>query len=334
MSATIALIGATGNVGRTVACQLLQRSLVHPAHLSLFSSPRSRGVVLTFDHCEFIVESIENIDFSKYNLCIFNTEEDVSELYVPRALEAGCYVVDSSSRYRLDHGVPLIVPPVNGADIGHSPSKLYAHANCLASPIATVLAPLHKAHLVKRISAVTYQSTSGAGKRSCDECWHETKAVIENTPFQREQFNRQIAFNIIPQVGQMVQEGMTSEELKIIREVKKVVDPEIRIAATAVRVPVMVGHSIALSIEFQKETSLEEVANVLNNAPFVRYLGIDYMTPVEVVGSDYVWVGRARKDPSVDHGILLWVCSDNLRRGAATDCVEIVDHLLSRHFTK
>ena len=332
MSITIALIGATGNVGRNVASQLLQRHLVDPSQLSLFSSPRSQGRVLTFDSYEITVESIENIDFYRYNLCVFNTNEDISELYIPRALEAGCYVVDSSSRYRLDPEVPLIVPPVNGHDINRSQSKIYAHANCLVSPIATVVAPLHTHHPISRIHAATYQSTSGAGKRSCDECWDETKAVIDNSPFQRKHFSRQIAFNIIPQVGTMHEGGETSEEFKIIHEVKKAVDPNLRIAATAVRVPVMIGHSIALSIEFQHPTSLEDVATILGSAPSVTYLGADYITPVEVVGSDDVWVCRARKDPSLDHGIHLWLCSDNLRRGAATDCVEIVEHLLSSRF--
>lgn len=332
MSITIALVGATGNVGRKVASQLLQRDLVDPSRLSLFSSPRSQGTVLTFDSHALTVDSTENIDFSRYSLCIFNTDEDISELYIPRALEAGCYVVDSSSHYRLDQGVPLIIPPVNGHDIHRSQSKIYAHANCLASPIATVVSPLHTHRPVSRIHAVTYQSTSGAGKRSCDECWDETKAVMNNTPFQRKHFSRQIAFNIIPQVGKMSEGGMTSEEFKIIHEVKKVVDQNLRIAATAVRVPVMIGHSIALSIEFQYPTSLEDVATILGSAPSVTYLGADYITPVEVVGSDDVWVCRVRKDPSLDHGIHLWLCSDNLRRGAATDCVEIVEHLLSSHF--
>lgn len=324
----IAIIGATGNVGRTVVEMLLTRALVSPTQLCLYASPRSKGRVLTLGGYDFRVEETTESSFSDTRLCIFTTETLVSKAWIPPALKAGAYVIDSSSYYRLDPAVPLIIPPVNIHLISPS-QKLYAHSNCLASPISTVVAPLHKKLGLVHIDAVTYQSTAGAGKAAMDECVAETKAYLASSAYERTIFPRQIAFNVIPHVGDIRPDGMTFEEYKIIEEVKKVVDPALKISATSVRVPVLIGHSIALQMEFSCEVEIEDVLAILRAAPSVKISPNLYSTPVEVVGSDDVWVGRVRKDASRSRSVQLWLCSDNLRRGAATDAVEIAEAILS-----
>lgn len=326
MNTKICIIGATGNVGRKVTAMLLERNLFNPEDIVLFASHRSHGTSLMVQKHEFIVQDIEYADFSQFKLCVFNTESDISERFIPKALQAQSYVIDSSSRYRLDPEVPLIIPPVN-KNLINLKNKLYAHANCLASPIATVLSPIHNYNKIKRINVVTYQATSGAGKVALDECFLESSSIINSTDYKRVHFERQIAFNVIPQVGEIREDGMTYEEYKIIHEIKKVVDNNIAISATAVRVPVMIGHSIALNIEFYDKYELEDIYHILKNAPCVTFENNRYKTPVEVVGTDDVHVGRIRRDNSLEFGLQLWLCSDNLRRGAATDSVEIVENL-------
>jgi len=324
----IAIIGATGNVGRKVVGLLLQRDLAKPTQLRLFASPKSAGKTLCIENHAFSVEATHEALFKESQICIFNTENEVSSEYIPLALAAGAYVIDSSSHYRLHADVPLIIPPVNRHLISKD-KKLYAHANCLASPIATVLAPLEKAFGVKRVNAVTYQSTSGAGKNAMDECWLETKSVIHEKAYERSHFKRQIAFNIIPQVGDLREDGNTSEEYKISQEVRKVVGNDILITSTAVRVPVMIGHSIALNLELRSSFELSAIIEALKKADSVKLSEDHYSTPIEVEGSDEVWVGRLRKDQTIENGLHLWLCSDNLRRGAAVDTVEILSSILA-----
>jgi aspartate-semialdehyde dehydrogenase len=324
----IAVIGATGNVGRSVVEMLLTRKLATPPQILLYASLRSSGQVLSCAGAEFSIEETTGSSFTNQDLCIFTTESPVSQAWIPFALKNGAYVVDSSSQYRLMPNVPLIVPPVN-IQLVTQHQKLYAHANCLASPIATVSAPLHRKFGLVHIEAVTYQSTAGAGKAAMDECIKETRAVLDQTPYTRSVFSRQIAFNVIPQVGDIRSDGLTFEEYKIIEEVKKVVDPHLSIMATAVRVPVLIGHSISLQVKFAQDVSVADVLETLRNAPAVQLSPDVYSTPTEVVGSDDVWVGRVRQDPSQPRSMYLWLCSDNLRRGAATDAVEIAEAILS-----
>lgn len=329
MNIKICLVGATGNVGRKVATMLLERQLVTASQLTLFASSRSKGSKIQIGAEEFIIQDTIDAVFSKYTLCIFNTESDVSEQFIPKALKANCFVIDSSSQYRLDPEIPLIIPPVNKHQINTN-TKLYSHANCLACPIATVLSPLHNHIKVNRVSAATYQATSGAGKVATDDCWLETKAIVNSEPYERMHFKKQIAFNVIPEVGEIREDGQTFEEFKIINELQKVVDNNIKIAVTAVRVPVMIGHSIALNLEFNQSFELNDIFEILKHAPFVKIAEENYKTPVEVVNSDDVFVGRIRRDNSISNGLQLWLCSDNLRRGAATDSVEIAEELISQ----
>ena len=323
----VALVGATGNVGRQIAALLLQRQVVGPEQLEFYASPGSAGTICSVEGQDFKVQAATPECFQGKTLAIFATESDVSARLVPEALKAGNYVVDSSSHYRLEAGVPLIIPPVNLDQVCLG-QKLYAHANCLASPLSTVLAPIARRFSIIRAQVTTYQSTSGAGYAAMQACLAETQHYLAGKEYAQDAFPRPIAFNVIPQVGPFLETGETFEEYKIQEEVKKVLGSDLRITATAVRVPVMVGHSMAVTVELGSPFTLKEVQEALEEAPFVTLSPEEYHTPREAVGSDQVFVGRLRRDLSLSHGLHLWTCSDNLRRGAATDAVEIAQRIL------
>lgn len=329
MEVSVCVVGATGNVGRKVISMLIEKGLVKADKIGAFASQKSAGKIITIAEYNYTIQSSENINFADFDICIFNTESDVSSELVPKALASGKYVVDSSSHFRLDKDVPLIIPPINREQISLE-QKLYAHSNCLTSPIATVINPLHKVLPLKRVSVTTYQSTSGAGKRAFDDCWNETKAILNDEQYDRQHFSRRIAFNVIPQVGAIREDGYSYEEYKIIHEVKKVVGQDIAITATSVRVPVLIGHSIALNLEFHDPFKLEDITEILKKAPSVNLNSHhhEYSTPEDVFESDDVAVGRIRADHSIKNGLHMWLCSDNLRRGASTDSVEIVEELI------
>ncbi len=318
----IAIIGATGNVGRKIVEILAQRNFLNPIYLRLFSSKRSAGQRLDIENYSYGIEDVADYDFQDCYLALFATDSDISKMYVPKALEAGAKVVDSSSAYRLDPNVPLIVPPVNG-DLITMQHNLFSVANCLACPISVVLKPLNNYAIIHRVLVSTYQSTSGAGKGAMDELYQQTKSMYTGEPYQSKYFDKPIAFNVIPQVDKILKDGFSYEEIKITKEVQKIISANLKIVSTAVRVPVMIGHSISLSIEFSKKIDLDDIRMLLSKSPGVQLSLNDYTTPAEVVGKDDVFVGRFRKDPTVDHGLLLWLTSDNLRRVAALDAVEI-----------
>ncbi len=324
----VSIIGATGNVGRQLVELFVRRRSLDSKNLRLFASAKSAGMRLEVDGHTFSVQNIADYDFKDCYLVIFATESDVSKKYIPVALAAGAKVIDASSAYRLDPTVPLIVPPVN-ADLITDNHCLFAHANCLASPIAVVLKPLHEYATATRVLISTYQSVSGAGKRPMNELYEQTKHICEEKPVKTQYFPRQIAFNVIPQVSEIMEDGFSYEEFKIIKELQKIISDKIKISATAVCVPVMIGHGISLAIEFAKSINMEEVKNILSHGPGIQLSSHQYTTPLEVIGSDDIFVGRIRKDPSVKNGLLLWLVSDNLRRGAALDAVEIAEKILN-----
>jgi aspartate-semialdehyde dehydrogenase len=330
MQKNISIIGATGNVGRKILEIILEKNVFPASAIKLFASAASAGKELTMNHHTYRVEDAAKYDFQNSALCIFSTESEISEQYIPTALEAGCIVIDTSSLYRLDPSIPLIVAPVNKHLISIHNSRLYAVANCLASPTSIALAPLQKKWGIKRVNVITYQSVSGAGKQAMDELHQETSSLINKQSFQRSYFKRQIAFNVIPQVGEILADGFTHEEFKIIKEIQKIIADDFPVTATAVRVPVMVGHSIALSIELNKTFDLSDIKQALREYNGLQLSEDNYTTPVEAHGSDKVFVGRIRKDPTIVNGLHLWLCSDNLRRGAATDTVEIVQEVLNQ----
>ncbi len=326
-SKKIAIIGATGNVGRKIVQLILERKKINSKLLRLFSSARSAGQRLNVDDQHFMVEDLAHYDFTDCQLALFATDSDISKAYAPQALAAGARVVDSSSAYRLDPQVPLVVPPVNG-QLLTSKSALIATANCVACPIAVALKPLHDYAHARRVLVSTYQSTSGAGKAAMDELYQQTKSIYFAATYQNKHFSRPIAFNVIPQIDQFSGDGFSYEEIKIAKEVQKIIAPNLKIAATSVRVPVMVGHSISMAVEFAKAIDLKEVKAILEKSPGIQLSLHDYTTPLEAEGKDQVFVGRLRRDPTVDNGLLLWLVSDNLRRGAALDAVEIAEKVV------
>ena len=324
----IAIVGATGNVGRQLVRLFMQRHSNYGADLQLFASAKSAGMQLQIEGGNFPVQNVDNYDFKDCRLAIFTTESDVSKKYIPVALASGTRVIDASSAYRLDPNVPLIVPPVNAHLITET-NRLFAHANCLASPIAVVLKPLHEYAKAKRVLISTYQSVSGAGKGPMNELDEQLRDIYTNKPLKTKYFPQQIALNIIPQVSDILEDGFSYEEFKIIRELQKIISAEIKISATAVRVPVMIGHGISLAVEFTNPIELKDIRDILSRSPGIQISQNDYTTPLEVVGKDDVYVGRIRRDNSVPHGVLLWLVSDNLRRGAALDAVEIAEKILA-----
>lgn len=325
----IALFGATGNVGRSIALSLLNRGIVKPEELALYASPSSHGKTIEFGGHSFTIQSADSCQFEE-KLCLFATDSDISRTYVPQALKKGSYVIDSSSAFRMQPDVPLIVAPVNGSQIQPHTIKMYSCPNCIASPISIVLAPLQKVYGIQRIAATTYQSTSGAGKAPMEELIEETESTLNKTPFTRRHFKRQIAFNVIPQIDAIQEDGYTKEEAKIIQEVKKILNEEIDVTATSVRVPVLIGHSVALSLQLKKEFRIEEIVQLLKKSPHIALSDQHFATPAEIEGSDLVHVGRIRRDPTLHNGLHLWLCSDNLRRGASTDSIEAAEVLLAQ----
>lgn len=322
----ILVVGATGNVGRRVMKMLVESAEFSGCEIRCSGSKKSAGSSLQINDRLFAVEDTANINFYKDEICVFNTEAEVSAHYAPKALSAGAYVVDSSSHYRLWNDVPLVVPHIVKVDI--SQAKLFAHSNCIVSPIASVVYPLHQAFKVVRIIASTYQSVSGAGKSAMDECFTETQYFCD-TGIRRssKMFNRSMTFNVIPQIGPLESDGLSGEESKIEKELQKIIDKKIIISATAVRVPVMVGHSISLSIELNKQENLHSLLEVLKSSARVK-LSNDYHTPIELSDKEEVFVGRIRSNPSAnDRWYHMWLCSDNLSVGAAADAFEIVKEI-------
>ncbi|MFV0339264.1 MAG: aspartate-semialdehyde dehydrogenase [Parachlamydiaceae bacterium] len=325
----IALIGATGNVGRGIAQALLKKGITSQKNLSLYASPNSHGKSITFEGQTFILQGADTCRFDE-TLCLFATDSDISRKYVPIALEKGACVIDSSSAYRMQSDVPLISAPVNGSLIHPNKHKLYSCPNCIASPLSIVLAPLQKAYGIERVAVSTYQSTSGAGKAPMEELLEETTCSLKKAPYNRTHFKRQIAFNVIPQIDSIQEDGYTKEESKIIQEIQKILNEPLKVTATSVRVPVLVGHSTALSISLKTPFQIEKLTALLKNSPCISLSENHFATPAEIEGSDLVHIGRIRHDPTLPNGLHLWTCSDNLRRGAATDAVEAAELLLKQ----
>lgn len=322
----IAIIGSTGNVGRKVVERIIQDKLLKPSQLDLFASSKSDGQIINIHGENFKILSAEKADFRNYKFCIFVSSSEVARNFVPLAKKAGCIIIDSSSEYRLEANTPLIVGPVNGHLIGQEKHQLYSVANCLTSPICVALHHLHLKYRIKRIVITTFQSVSGYGKAAMEEL----KKQISGEDLSINALPRQIAYNVIPQVDKILENGETYEEYKIINEVKKILGNSIEISATAVRVPVFVGHSISLNVEFLENISYGEILEILKSTPMVKISKDHYSTPIEAIETDDVYVGRIRIDNSQKNTINLWTCSDNLRRGASTDIIEVLNKLLDK----
>ena len=340
MSYNVAVVGATGNVGREMLAILAERLFpVNEVHA--LASRRSLGVEVSFGEKTLKCKDLETFDFSKVDFCLMSAGGAVSKEWSPRIAAKGCVVIDNSSAWRYDQDVPLIVPEVNAdAVAGYSRKNIIANPNCSTAQLVVALKPLHDRAIIKRVVVATYQSVSGAGKDAMDELWVRTKDKYVPGTEGREikKFTKEIAFNVIPHIDVFMEDGSTKEEWKMVAETKKILDPRIKVTATCVRVPVFVSHSEAVNIEFELPISAEEARETLREAP--GCLVIDkredggYITPLEATGEDATYISRIREDFTVENGLSMWVVSDNLRKGAALNAVQIAELLINRKLLK
>ncbi len=334
MAIRVAVVGATGNVGRELFNILDERSF--PASkVHAVASRRSLGRKCSFGDKTLICEDLAEFDFSKVDVVLMSAGGSVSKEWSPKIAAAGAIVIDNSSCWRMDPDVPLVVPEVNGeAVLGYGKKGIIANPNCSTAQLVVALAPLHQAAGIKRVVVSTYQSVSGAGKAAMDELWTQTKGMFVNDKPTPMEFSRQIAFNVIPQIDVFLDDGFTKEELKMREETKKIVDPAIELVATCVRVPVFVGHSESVNVELEDPLSVEDARDIFRNADGVVLIDNpeedQFITPIDSVGEWASYVSRVRKDPTVENGIMFWNVSDNLRKGAALNAVQIAEELIKR----
>ncbi len=334
MGYKVAVVGATGNVGREMLDILAEREF--PAdEVVAIASRRSQGTECSFGDKTLKVKALDHYDFSDVDICLMSAGGAVSKEWSPKIAAAGAVVIDNSSAWRMDPDVPLIVPEVNADAIkGFVKKNIIANPNCSTAQLVVALKPLHDAAKIKRVVVATYQSVSGAGKEAMDELFTQTKAIFTVDEVAGKKFPKRIAFNVIPQIDVFMDDGYTKEEWKMMMETKKILDPKIKLTATCVRVPVFVGHSEAVNIEFENPISADEAREILRKAP--GCLVIDkrepggYVTPYECVGEDATYISRIREDGTVENGLEMWVVSDNLRKGAALNAVQIAEVLINR----
>jgi aspartate-semialdehyde dehydrogenase len=338
MSYKVAVVGATGNVGREMLDILAERRFPVSEVVALASS-RSIGHEVSFGDKILKCKHLDNYDFSSTDICLMSAGGAISKEWSPRIAAKGCVVIDNSSTWRMDPDVPLIVPEVNAdAARGYTKKNIIANPNCSTAQLVVALKPLHDLATIKRVVISTYQSVSGAGKEAMDELFAETRAIFVSDPVEPKKFPKRIAFNVIPQIDVFMEDGFTKEEWKMVAETKKILDPKIKVVATCVRVPVFIGHSEAVSIEFEKPLSADEARDVLREAP--GCLVIDrrepggYITPHEAAGEDATYISRIREDPTVDSGLVMWIVADNLRKGAALNAIQIAEVLNNRGWIK
>ncbi len=336
----VVVVGATGNVGREMLNILAEREF--PAdEIAAVASSRSTGTEIEYgDTGKMLkVKNIEHFDFAGWDIALFAAGSAPTKIYAPKAAAAGCVVIDNSSLYRMDPDVPLIVPEVNPEAIdGYTARNIIANPNCSTAQMVVALKPLHDAAKIKRVVVSTYQSVSGAGKEGMDELFEQSRNIFVGDQAEAKKFTKQIAFNVIPHIDVFLDDGYTKEEWKMVVETKKILDPQIKVTATCVRVPVFVGHSEAINIEFEDEISAKKAQSILREAPGVMLVDKredgGYVTPVECVGDYATFVSRVREDPTVDSGLVIWCVSDNLRKGAALNAVQIAELLGRRHLKK
>lgn len=338
MGYRIAVVGATGNVGREVLSILAERGFPADEVVPL-ASRRSQGTEVSFGDSVLKVKALDSHDFTKSDIAIMSAGGSISTEWAPKIGKAGCVVIDNSSAFRYDPDVPLIVPEVNADDVvGFGKKNIIANPNCSTAQLVVALKPLHEKATIKRVVVSTYQSVSGAGKEAMEELFNQTRAVFVADPIENQKFTKRIAFNCIPHIDVFLDSGETKEEWKITAETKKMLDPNIKITATAVRVPVFVSHSEAVNIEFENEITADEAREILRESP--GCLVVDkredagYITPYEAAGEDATYISRIREDSTIENGLNMWVVSDNLRKGAALNTVQIAELLVNRGLLK
>ncbi len=338
MAYKVAVVGATGVVGQEMLSILAERDFP-VSELIPLASRRSQGREVSFGDATVKCKDLARFDFTGTDIALFAAGGDTAGEYGPLAASQGAVVIDNSSRFRLDPDVPLIVPEVNAAAIaGYTKRNIIANPNCSTAQLVVALKPLHDRARIKRVVVASYQSVSGAGREAMDELFTQTKGIYVNDEATPRQFTKQIAFNVIPHIGDFLDDGQTEEEWKMVAETKKILDPTIKLHATCVRVPVFVGHSEAVTIEFEEEIEADEAREILREAPGCMVVDKredgGYVTPIDCVGDFATYISRIRVDPTVDSGLSIWVVSDNLRKGAALNAVQIAELLAARHLKK
>ena len=340
MGYRVVVVGATGNVGREMLNILAEREFPCDEIAALASS-RSQGVEIEYGDTGRMlkVQNVEHFDFTGWDIALFAAGSGPTKVHAPRAASQGCVVIDNSSLYRMDPDVPLIVPEVNPDAIdGYKARNIIANPNCSTAQMVVALKPLHDAATIKRVVVSTYQSVSGAGKEGMDELFEQSRAIFVGDATEARKFTKQIAFNVIPHIDVFLDDGSTKEEWKMVVETKKILDPKIKLNATCVRVPVFVGHSESINIEFENEITAKQAQDILREAPGIMLVDKredgGYVTPIECVGDSATYISRVREDPTVENGLVLWCVSDNLRKGAALNAVQIAELLGRRHLKK
>ena len=334
MGYNVAIVGATGNVGREMLNILAERSFPADEVVAL-ASRSSQGVEVSYGDRTLKVKALEHHDFSGADICLMSAGSDVSKQWSPKIAAAGAVVIDNSSCWRYDSDVPLVVPEVNAdAVAGFRKRGIIANPNCSTAQLVVALKPLHDKAKITRVVVSTYQSVSGAGKQAMDELFSQSKAVFTLDEVEAKKFTKRIAFNLIPHIDVFMEDGYTKEEWKMVVEIKKILDPKIKLTATCVRVPVFISHSEAVNIEFANPITADEARDILRNAP--GCLVIDsrepggYVTPYEAAGEDATYISRIREDATVENGLSMWIVSDNLRKGAALNAIQIAECLVNR----
>jgi aspartate-semialdehyde dehydrogenase len=334
MGFRIAIAGATGNVGREMLNILEERGFPADEVVAL-ASRRSIGTEVSYGDRTLKVKALDTYDFSDTDICLMSAGGNVSKEWSPKIGRQGCVVIDNSSAWRYDQDVPLIVPEVNPDAVSSFTKKnIIANPNCSTAQMVVAMKPLHDRARIRRAVVATYQSVSGAGKEAMDELFTQTRAVFVADPVEAKKFTKRIAFNVIPHIDVFMEDGQTKEEWKMVAETKKILDPKIKVTATCVRVPVFISHSEAINLEFDEPITADEARDILREAP--GCLVVDkrenggYVTPIEAAGEDATYISRIREDPTIDNGLNLWVVSDNLRKGAALNAVQIAELLLER----
>ena len=338
MGYKVAVVGATGNVGREMLNILSERSFPADEVVAL-ASRRSIGVDVSYGDKTLKVKALDNYDFSDVDICVMSAGGETSKEWSPKIAAKGAVVIDNSSAFRYDADVPLVVPEVNAdALAGYTKRNIIANPNCSTAQLVVALKPLHDAAKIKRVVVATYQSVSGAGKDGMDELFAQTKSVYTNDELKLKKFPKRIAFNVIPHIDVFMEDGYTKEEWKMVAETKKMLDPKIKLTATCVRVPVFIGHSEAVNVEFENPITADEARDILRKAP--GCLVIDkrepggYVTPYESAGEDATYISRIREDATVENGLSFWCVSDNLRKGAALNTIQIAESLINRKLLK
>jgi aspartate-semialdehyde dehydrogenase len=338
MGFKVAVVGATGNVGREMLNILEERGFPADEVVAL-ASRRSQGTEVSYGDKTLKVRALDTYDFSDTDICLMSAGGTISQEWSPKIGKQGCVVIDNSSAWRYDSEVPLIVPEVNPDAVeGFRKKNIIANPNCSTAQLVVALKPLHDAAKIKRVVVSTYQSVSGAGKEGMDELFEQSRAVFVADPVTAKKFTKRIAFNVIPHIDVFMEDGYTKEEWKMVAETKKMLDPKIKLTATAVRVPVFIGHSEAVNIEFENPLSPEEAREILREAPGCQVIDKredgGYITPYESAGEDATYISRIREDITVENGLAMWIVSDNLRKGAALNTIQIAELLVARDLIK